>query len=153
MREMVHAIAFRAGVLERILQEPVYGGLEVRMDELAHVQLLQRQIDDLRRYLSLPSAEPEQIIKIGRRSGKTLEFAINYLQSAGWLQEHDRILTESAEPERKKGEWVRYEAPNGIDCGIQCSKCGYQSNAYDPGYGSAYCPNCGADMRGDDENA
>ena len=60
VREMVHTIAFRAGVLERILQEPVYGGLEVRTDELAHVQLLQRQIDDLRRYLSLPSAEPER---------------------------------------------------------------------------------------------
>ena len=58
-REMVHTIAFRAGVLERILQEPVLGGLEIRSDELAHVQLLQRQIDDLRRYLNLPSAEPE----------------------------------------------------------------------------------------------
>lgn len=57
IRNMVHAIAFRAGVLERILQEPAYGSLEVRTDELAHVQLLQRQIDDLRRYLSLPSAE------------------------------------------------------------------------------------------------
>lgn len=60
-REMVHTIAFRAGVLERILQEPVLGSLEIRADELAHVQLLQRQIDDLRRYLNLPSAEPEII--------------------------------------------------------------------------------------------
>lgn len=60
VREMVHTIAFRAGVLERILQEPVLGGLEVRTDELAYVQLLQKQIDDLRRYLNLPSAEPER---------------------------------------------------------------------------------------------
>lgn len=60
IRNMVHAIAFRAGVLERILQEPVLGCLEIRTDELAHVQLLQRQIDDLRRYLSLPSVEPER---------------------------------------------------------------------------------------------
>lgn len=59
-REMVHTIAFRAGVLERILQEPVLGSLEIRADELAHVRLLQRQIDDLRRYLNLPSAEPER---------------------------------------------------------------------------------------------
>ena len=58
--EMVHTIAFRAGVLERILQEPVLGSLEIRTDELAHVQLLQRQIDDLRRYLNLPSIEPER---------------------------------------------------------------------------------------------
>ena len=52
---------------------------------------------------SLPSAEPERIIKIGQRSGKTLESAIDYLHSVGWLQEHDRILTESAEPEPK---WI-----------------------------------------------
>lgn len=28
---------------------------------------------------NIPSAEPEQIIKIGQRSGKTLESAIDYL--------------------------------------------------------------------------
>lgn len=52
---------------------------------------------------ALPSAEPERIIKISQRSGKTLENAIDYLHSVGWLQEHDRILTESAEPELK---WI-----------------------------------------------
>lgn len=52
---------------------------------------------------NIPSAEPEQVIKIAQRSGKTLESAINYLQSTGWLQEHDRNLTESVKPERKKG--------------------------------------------------
>lgn len=51
----------------------------------------------------LPSAEPERIIKIGQRSGKTLESAIDYLHSVGWLQEHDRILTESVKPEPK---WI-----------------------------------------------
>lgn len=30
-----------------------------------------------------------------------LESAIDYLHNVGWLQEHDKILTESAEPERK----------------------------------------------------
>jgi hypothetical protein len=38
---------------------------------------------------SLPSAQ----------SGITLESAIDYLHSIGWIQEHDRILTESAQPE------------------------------------------------------
>lgn len=33
----------------------------------------------------------------------TLESAIDYLRSTGWLQEHDRILAESVEPERK---WI-----------------------------------------------
>jgi len=37
----------------------------------------------------LPSAQPEI----------TLESAIDYLHSIGWMQEHDGILTESAQPE------------------------------------------------------
>ena len=51
----------------------------------------------------------------------------------------------TAEPERKIGEWIEWQAPNGIDCGIECSECGYKPDAY-PGYGSAYCPTCGAKM-------
>ena len=38
---------------------------------------------------TVPSALPEV----------TLESAIDYLRSIGWLQEHDRILSESAQPE------------------------------------------------------
>lgn len=97
----------------------------------------------------LQSAEPERIIKIGQRSGKTLESAIDYLHSVGWLQEHDRILTESAESERKKGKWI--EQDDGWD-GIyyECSECREaftlmdgtpKDNLYN------FCPNCGADMR------
>ena len=41
--------------------------------------------------------------RVGKRSGKTLESAVDYLRSVGWLQEHDRIMTESAEPEPK---WI-----------------------------------------------
>ena len=47
-----------------------------------------------------------------------LESAIDYLHSVGWLQEHDRILTESAEPERKTGKWSNYKDEH---C---CSVCG-----------------------------
>lgn len=41
------------------------------------------------RIKQLPSAQP----------GITLESAIDYLHSIGWMQEHDRTLTESAQPE------------------------------------------------------
>lgn len=51
----------------------------------------------------------------------------------------------SVEPEQKIGKWIEWQAPNGIDCGIECSECGYKPDAY-PGYGSAYCPTCGAKM-------
>ena len=42
---------------------------------------------------NVPSARPEI----------TLESAIDYLHSIGWMQEHDRILTESAQPEQR---WI-----------------------------------------------
>ena len=41
--------------------------------------------------VGLPAAQPEI----------TLQAAIDYLHSIGWMQEHDRILTESAQPEQQ----------------------------------------------------
>lgn len=76
---------------------------------------------------SLPPAQPEI----------TLESAIDYLHSIGWMQEHDRALTESAQPERKPGRW------KGEGFGeYRCSWCGEVSHPQ-----TNFCPNCGADMR------
>lgn len=87
--------------------------------------------------VKLPSAEPEQ----------TLESAIDYLHSVGWLQEHDRILTESEEPEWKKGEWV-YDGIRGRFPACKCSICGHYENAdWALLQGVNFCPHCGADMR------
>lgn len=85
---------------------------------------------------TLPSAQPEI----------TLESAIDYLHSIGWMQEHDRALTESAQPERKTGRWEKVYGEH-IYAGLRpwtvcCSECGMI------GGGTRYCPNCGADMRG-----
>ena len=92
---------------------------------------------------ALPSAEPERIIKIGKRSGKALESAIDYLNSVGWLQEHDRILTESAEPERPKGEWVD-GLPYVNSHWWVCSVCHVPAPENHTGYN--FCPNCGSRM-------
>ena len=55
----------------------------------------------------------------------------------------------SAEPERKKGEWV-YDGIRGRFPACKCSICGYYENAdWALLQGVNYCPNCGADMRGD----
>ena len=59
--------------------------------------------DAIKAINSLTPVKPERIIKIGKRSGQTLESAIDYLQSTGWLQEHDRILTESVKPQPR---WI-----------------------------------------------
>ena len=62
----------------------------------------------------------------------------------------------SAEPERKKGEWV----PNIMDffgmkatIGMKCSVCGEDALVADGGDEvlSNFCPNCGADMRGEED--
>lgn len=124
VREMVHAIAFRAGVLERILQEPVLGSLEIRADELAHVQLLQRQIDDLRRYLNLPSAEPE------RKKGEWIP--IDSFSAFGG----DEAL------------WMAHGDPVAF---YYCSNCKKQAYAGEDGQSliTDFCPFCGAEMRGE----
>ena len=80
---------------------------------------------------SLPTAQPEI----------TLESAIDYLNSIGWMQGHDRVLTE-----RKTGRWKKVYGDH-IYAGLRpwtvcCSACGMI------GSGTRYCPNCGADMKG-----
>lgn len=82
---------------------------------------------------TLPSAQPEI----------TLESAIDYLHSIGWMQEHDRVLTESAQPERKTGEWI--ETKHDLYDYFICSEC---CAGFTDGFQYRYCPNCGADMRG-----
>lgn len=149
VREMVHTIAFRAGVLERILQEPVLGGLEIRANELAHVQLLQRQIDDLRRYLNLPSAEPEP------EEFEWCHDCKEYDQKQHCCHRWTKVIRQtveemkSAEPERKTGKWIydteRVRNDGGVYAQYHCSECHYQIF----GGLSNYCPNCGAYMRGE----
>lgn len=62
----------------------------------------------------------------------------------------------SVQPERKKGRWERHNTYHGddtsgfIDPDWKCSECGRQANVnewfmYDL---TDFCPNCGADMRG-----
>ena len=56
----------------------------------------------------------------------------------------------SAQPERKRGKWLLYAQRDGIETGSECSQCGYHI-FNTPLYGHNYCPNCGADMRGNED--
>lgn len=53
---------------------------------------------------------------------------------------------EDAEPERKKGEWIK--AKKSLWSVGTCSVCGAISVEADT---ANYCKNCGADMRGEDD--
>ncbi len=50
----------------------------------------------------------------------------------------------SAQPEQRKGEWVIYVISMLDGEGCKCSECGFEGVPY-----WDFCPNCGADMRGD----
>ena len=89
----------------------------------------------------------------------TKEDAIDYLHKIGWMQDHDRQMTEMAEPKywidynghvtpivqpsRRKGHWIK-EVDFGNCVHYVCSECKNEGE-------KDYCPNCGADMRGDTE--
>ena len=54
----------------------------------------------------------------------------------------------SAQPERKKGEWIPVTNGRG---GFECDQCHNYAPSYQDGveWLSGFCPNCGADMRGE----
>ena len=55
----------------------------------------------------------------------------------------------SAQPERKKGKWIEKEDPYGFFNSIPvCSECGCTTKMRER---YNFCPNCGADMRGEEE--
>lgn len=74
----------------------------------------------------------------------TIEGTLGYLHKVGWMQEHDRILTEDAEPARN-GRWedeFKEDAEAFVKHRYVCTACSNWQT-----YGkTAYCPNCGAKM-------
>ena len=49
--------------------------------------------------------------------------------------------------ERKKGKWRRRLVDCGFNADWHCSRCGWKTSLEEHGYN--FCPNCGADMRGE----
>lgn len=69
------------------------------------------------------------------------------------------VIGDSIQPERKIGKWERHNTYHGddtsgfVDPDWRCSECGGQANVnewfmYDL---TDFCPNCGADMRGEED--
>jgi len=75
------------------------------------------------------------------------EFCLNTKDRT--VDANDIMRFPSAEPERKKGEWI-YDGIRGRFPACKCSICGHYENAdWALLQGVNYCPNCGADMRGE----
>lgn len=55
----------------------------------------------------------------------------------------------SVQPERKSGKWIPHGDDDGEHYGDRCSVCGEWYVMIDGR--TNYCPNCGADMRGEED--
>jgi hypothetical protein len=99
-------------------------------------------INDIRDCISVEGywAITERLKKlpsVTRQTEITRESAIDYLHKIGWMQEHDRILSE-----RQTGKWITTRTFM-HDGEFYCSKCkcdAPQNERWD------FCPNCGAKM-------
>lgn len=90
----------------------------------------------------------------------TIEGALGYLHKVGWIQEHDRIMTEDVAPVRH-GHWdVREPMPmhdikGNLSWGnwYVCTGCGFATTAIEGHITQyKYCPSCGARMDGDEDD-
>lgn len=60
---------------------------------------------------------------------------------------NEQLTIQPAQPERIKGLWIEYD--DGITA-CECSVCHEKYNLYEEDvFGRNFCPNCGADMRGE----
>ena len=76
----------------------------------------------------------------------TAEVTLCHLESPCEYQNAD-IAMPSAQPERKVGKWVEQPTDGRFGKQVECSECGEVYWAWMANFG--YCPNCGADMRGE----
>ena len=78
------------------------------------------------------------------------EYALNQKDKS--VTPNDIMRFPSVEPEREKGRWIPVTNGRG---GFECDQCHNYAPSYQDGveWLSGFCPNCGADMRGEqDEN-
>ena len=78
--------------------------------------------------------------------------AIDELDKGAWGREWDKTLAKtmieslpSAQPERIRGRWIEKPHVHGV---AYCSLCDYELHTND----TNFCPNCGAQMIGGDED-
>ena len=128
----------------------VDGIMSVRFDDYG--EETHRALKEAAEIISTLSAEGEYIKK---------EDALSELEKWEWQELYlpihfkenilDMLPTYSF-PDREKGEWIAEDIHN-CHTDFKCSKCGYIHNFMHlygkPTADYTYCPNCGADMRGD----
>ena len=91
----------------------------------------------------MPSAQPEPC-----EDAVSRQAAIDALDCINGVEEVLRSLP-PVQPERKRGKWLADNRPGG---GFWvCSCCKFPSEAFAANVLYKFCPNCGADMRGEQD--
>ena len=90
---------------------------------------------------------PQVKVVGGRHNGKMQEQIIRAYQK-GWNDCIDAIIENAPTVEPKKGKWIsnNTDINSFMNRGRHCSLCNYTVE-----FSVNYCPNCGADMRGEEE--
>ena len=74
--------------------------------------------------------------------------AIRYMAQLSERTRFKRMVLDAPTiEERKKGEWINITNDESLDEEYECSVCGYELFYSNP---TKFCPNCGADMRGNE---
>ena len=82
------------------------------------------------------------------------EDAIDVIKQATIHSEDESLAVEALEnlpSAEHKGKWIEVDDADNRISG-RCSNCGWEAHLYeDDVIGMPYCPNCGADMRGEED--
>ena len=114
-----------------------------------------RLIEHMRK---LPSVHPEQVHTMDDLISREAALSCFHdwidsrgdVHTADEIPEYDSIeRLPSVQSEREKGEWIRHYCEDGNSDGWQCDQCAewYYFGETKPNF----CPNCGSDMRGEDD--
>ena len=128
-----------------LLRDDLYWGV-VMSDLISR----QNAIDALKKYEELESNNFTDTSPISMMTVATIANCIEEI-----------VNLPSAEPERKKGEWIKRpefcgdDVSGFVDNHFSCSECKKEAEINSWGFYilSDFCPNCGADMRTSDESA
>lgn len=102
----------------------------------------------------LPSAEPK-VNGVGDLISKEFMKSLGGACIARRLKDGDLCpiisidLLPSAEP-RKKGKWIVYESSDGLVRRCTCDQCGYETHGKQ-WRNPNFCPNCGCQMKGEED--